>query len=187
MKSRNNAIILFLCHLKKNTYLRTGINKQHLKPHEMSSTSQRKRIREFIAHWTGRGYERGETQPFWTELLEILGVEQPSVFIKYEYQVRRTDGGTSFVDGFIPSTHVIIEQKSIDKDLDAPIKQSDGTWQTPFQQAKRYSAELIYDDRPRWIVTCNFREFRIYDMNKSNNEPTVIELRNLEKDIYILQ
>jgi len=153
----------------------------------MSSTSQRKRIREFIAHWTGRGYERGETQPFWTELLEILGVEQPSVFIKYEYQVRRTDGGTSFVDGFIPSTHVIIEQKSIDKDLDAPIKQNDGTWQTPFQQAKRYSAELIYDDRPRWIVTCNFREFRIYDMNKSNNEPTVIELRNLEKDIYILQ
>lgn len=153
----------------------------------MNTTNQRKRIKEFIAHWTGRGYEKGDTQPFWTELLELLGVEQPSVFIKYEYQVHRTDGGTSFVDGYIPSTHIIIEQKSIDKDLDAPIKQSDGVSLTPFQQTKRYSAELIYDERPRWIVTCNFREFRIYDMNQSNSEPTKIQLKDLEKDLYLLQ
>lgn len=33
---------------------------------------------------------------------------------------------TSFIDGYIPSTHVLIEQKSIDKDLKKGIRQSDG-------------------------------------------------------------
>ena len=71
---------------------------------------------------------------------------------------------TSFIDGIIESTHVLIEQKSADKDLRKAIRQSDGSYLTPFQQAKRYSAELPYSERPRWIVTCNFREFLVYDM-----------------------
>lgn len=153
----------------------------------MANTEQRKRIRQFISDWTGRGYERGDSQVFWTELLGLLGVERPSQFISYEYQVRRIDGGTSFVDGFIRSTHVIIEQKSLGKKLTAPVRQSDGTMLNPFQQAKRYSAELIYDDRPRWIVTCNFSEMLIYDMNKPNGEPTSVHLSNLERDINLLR
>ena len=63
----------------------------------------------------------------------------------------------------------MIEQKSADKGLNTAIKQSDGSLLTPFQQAKRYSAELPYSDRPRWIVTCNFREFYVYDMEKPHD------------------
>ena len=51
---------------------------------------------------------------------------------------------TSFIDGFIPATHVLIEQKGIGKDLRKPIKQSDGSRLTPFQQAKRYSAAVPF-------------------------------------------
>ena len=82
------------------------------------------------------------------------------------------------------TTHVMIEQKSLGKDLKKAIRQSDCTYLSPFQLAKRYSAELAYDDRPRWIVTCNFSEFLVYDMNKPNSESEQIFLKNRPKDYY---
>ena len=94
---------------------------------------------------------------------------------------------TSFIDGFIPSTHVLIEQKSLGKELNKPIKQSDGSLLSPFQQAKRYAAELPYSQRPRWIVTCNFAEFYVYDMERPTGGPEVIKLCDLEKEYYRLQ
>ena len=94
---------------------------------------------------------------------------------------------TSFMDGFIDKTKVLIEQKGADKDLNKAIKQSDGTYLTPFQQSKRYSANLPYSQRPRWIVTCNFKEFYVYDMEQPNGEPKVIKLTDLDKEAYRLE
>ena len=140
----------------------------------------------FAKKWEGRGYEKGESQTFWIELLtEIFGVESPSVFITFEQQAQLDH--TSFIDGMIPSTHVMIEQKSLGKDLRQAIKQSDGTLLTPFQQAQRYSAVLPYSERPRWIVTCNFAEFDVYDMENPKGEPSRILLKDLEKEYYRLQ
>ena len=65
--------------------------------------------------------------------------------------------------------------------------ESDGTYLTPFQQAKRYSANLPYSQRPRWIVTCNFKEFYIYDMEQPNSEATVIKLEDLANESYRLE
>ena len=140
----------------------------------------------FAQRWKGRGYEKGDSQVFWTELLtEVFGVENPSTIIRYEEQVKVDN--TNFIDGHIPSTKVLIEQKSIDKDLRKGIKQSDGSLLNPFQQAKRYAAELPYSERPRWIVTCNFSEFLVYDMEQPNGEPEQILLENLGKEYYRLQ
>ena len=140
---------------------------------------------EFAARWKGRGYEKGDSQVFWTELLtEVFGVENPSTFIRYEEQVKVDK--TNFIDGHIPSTKVLIEQKSIDKDLRKGVVQSDGSVLNPFQQAKRYAAELPYSERPRWIVTCNFAEFLVYDMEQPNGEPEQILLENLGKEYYRL-
>ena len=140
----------------------------------------------FAQRWKGRGYEKGDSQVFWTELLtEVFGVENPSTIIRYEEQVKVDN--TNFIDGHIPSTKVLIEQKSIDKDLRKGIKQSDGSLLNPFQQAKRYAAELPYSERPRWIVTCNFAEFLVYDMEQPNGEPQQILLENLGKEYYRLQ
>lgn len=94
---------------------------------------------------------------------------------------------TSFIDGNIPSTHVLIEQKGLGKNLKASIPQSDGSKLTPFQQAKRYAAELPYSQRPRWIVTCNFAEFHVYDMERPAGDPEVILLENLAEEYYRLQ
>ena len=152
----------------------------------MKTNQQQKAAKEFAARWEGKGYEKGESQIFWIELLEqVFGVQKPSEFLNFEQQVKLDH--TAFIDAFIPSTHVMIEQKSIEKDLGEPVKQSDGKFLTPYQQAKRYSSELPYSQRPRWIVTCNFREFWVYDMEQPQGEPQKILLENLEKECYRLQ
>lgn len=152
----------------------------------MTDTERRNRAKQFAEEWKNRGYEKGESQPFWLSLLrKVYGIEEPEKFIAFEEQVHLDH--TSFIDGFIPSTHVLIEQEGFGKDLNKPIKQSDGTSLKPFQQAKRYSAELPYSQRPRWIVTCNFKEFYIYDMERPAGEPEILLLENLEKEYYRLQ
>lgn len=150
------------------------------------SEQQKKRAaKEFATYWKDKGYEKGESQKFWLELLgEVYGVDNPSHFIEFEDQVHLDH--TSFIDGYIPETKVLIEQKSLGKNLKSPIKQSDGTLLTPFQQAKRYSAELPYSRRPRWIITCNFSEFLVYDMENPNAEPEQIFLKDLPKEYYRL-
>jgi len=142
-------------------------------------------LQNFVQNWIGKGYEKGESQTFWIELLQALGVENVSQFIEFEAQVHIDH--TAFIDGFIHSTKVLIEQKSVQKELGSPIKQSDGSLLNPFQQAKRYAAELPYSERPRWIVTCNFREFWVYDMEQPHAEPQKILLQNLEKEHYRLK
>ena len=140
----------------------------------------------FAERWKGRGYEKGDSQVFWTELLtEVFGIENPSTFIRYEEQVKVDK--TNFIDGHIPSTRVLIEQKSIDKDLRKGIVQSDGSLLNPFQQAKRYVANMPLSEHPKWIVTCNFAEFLVYDMEQPNGEPEQILLANLGKEYYRLQ
>lgn len=151
----------------------------------MKETERRAAAKSFSEYWKDRGYEKGESQPFWLSLLhDVLGVEAPEKFITFEEQVRLDH--TSFIDGFIPTTHVLIEQKGRNKDLRKPIKQSDGTLLTPFQQAQRYSAVLPYSQRPRWIITCNFEEFLVYDMEKPNSEPEQIFVKDLAREYYRL-
>lgn len=152
----------------------------------MKDTEIRQHAKAFAEYWKDRGYEKGESQPFWLSLLrDVLGVAEPEKFIRFEEQIMIDH--TSFIDGHIPATHVLIEQKSRDKNLRSPIKQSDGQLLNPFQQAQRYSAGLPYSQRPRWIVTCNFNEFLVYDMENPKGEPEQILLKDLEKEYYRLK
>ena len=140
----------------------------------------------FATKWSGKGYEKGDTQKFWLELLQkVFGVVDPYSFVEFEDKVMVDN--TNFMDVYLPATHVLIEQKSVGKNLGAPIHQSDGSLLSPFQQAKRYNSELPYTKRARWIVTCNFAEFWVYDMEQPNGEPQKIFLDDLGKEYYRLQ
>ena len=142
---------------------------------------------EFAKRWKGRGNERSESQPFWIDLLtNVFGIETPSDgFITFE-EHHKVDA-SNYIDGRIPSTRVLIEQKSKNKDLREPIRQSDGSLLNPFQQARRYVVSLPVSEHPRWIVTCNFAEFLVYDMEQPNGEPEQILLENLGKEYNRLQ
>ena len=151
-----------------------------------SAREMEKAAKEFAEDWKDKGYEKGECQPFWLDLLgKVFGVENASHVIEFEDQVH-LDKSTGFIDAYLPATKVLIEQKSIDKDLQKAIKQSDGTFLTPFQQAKKYITELPVSQHPKWVITCNFKEFLVYDMENPRGEPESILLENLPKEYYRL-
>ena len=152
----------------------------------MTDAQQKAAAKQFVKDWTDHGDEKQETQRFWIALLQnVFGVEQATNAIEFEVPVKL--GHTSFIDGTIPATHVLIEQKGLGKDLNKPIKQSDGALLTPFEQAKRYILELPVSQHPRWVVTCNFSTFYVYDMERPHGEPEIIQLENLEREYYRLQ
>ena len=113
----------------------------------MTQTEQQRAAKRFSQDWQGKGYEKGESQKFWLDLLcNVYGVQDFANFVYFENQIKEqfTDKTiTNFIDIYIPSTKVMIEQKSQDKDLRSPIKQSDGSLLNPFQQARKYIAGLL--------------------------------------------
>ncbi len=152
----------------------------------MNDVQQRAAARHFAEYWKDKGYEKGESQKFWLSLLtDVFGVQHAAEFISFEDQVHLDH--TSFIDGYIPATHVLIEQKGIGKDLKKPIRQSDGTYLKPIEQAKRYANELPYSQRPRWIVISNFECFHVYDMEHPQNDPAEIWLKDLPSQYYLLE
>ncbi|MBQ8288447.1 MAG: class I SAM-dependent DNA methyltransferase [Clostridia bacterium] len=152
----------------------------------MTEAERKRAAKAFAEYWKDRGDEKSDSQSFWLSLArDVLGVAEPEKFILFEERVKLDH--TSFIDGHIPSTHVLIEQKKKGLNLRSPIRQSDGTLLNPFQQAQRYSAALPYSQRPRWIITCNFEEFLIYDMEKPTGEPESILLKELATEYYRLQ
>ena len=158
----------------------------------MTDTERRLAAKQFAADWQGRGDEKQETQTFWLTLLQrVYGVAEPDKLISFEKTVvvddtRTGKRTTKFIDGYIGATRVLIEQKGAKIDLNRGELQSDGALMSPYQQARRYGGYLPVDQQPRWIVVCNFKEFRIHDMNRPNDTPEVLLLADLEKEYHRL-
>ncbi len=151
-----------------------------------TETKQKTAAKAFAEYWADKGYEKGQSQSFWLSLLrDIFDVSEPEKYITFEDQVK-LDSSTGFIDGYIAETKVMIEQKGAGKGLNKPIRQSDGSMLNPFQQAKKYITELPVSQHPRWVVTCNFQEFYVYDMEKPHGDPEKIKLADLEKEYYRL-
>jgi hypothetical protein len=147
----------------------------------LTSSRQREAAKAFAQAWKDRGDEKQDTQSFWTDLLSsVYGIESPARFIQFEKRVK-FGGTTKFIDGYIPATKVLIEQKGAKIDLSKKEEQSDGAPFTPYEQGKRYADWLPSSERPRWIVVCNFTLFEIHDLEKPNDEPICIALSDLPK------
>ena len=151
--------------------------------------NQKQAARQFVQEWSGKGYEKGETQRFWMALLhDVLGVENPVKAMEFEIPVKTItkEKGSDFIDGYITTTKVLIEQKGSHVDLSTKYRQSDGQELTPYQQARRYAAGLPVSMTPRWIVACNFTTFEVHDMEHPNDAPEIIQLADLEKEYHRL-
>lgn len=153
----------------------------------MTSKEQQQAARHFVETWKEmKGDEKQRTQQFWTDIIRnVFGVEDTTSYIQFEHPVI-VNGHTKFIDVYIPSRNVLIEQKSAYKNLDQPITQSGGDLLTPYQQAKRYDDNLAVQDKAKWIITCNFDEIWVYDMRKAHPDPFKIAVANLEKEFHQL-
>lgn len=182
----------------------------------MNDVERRKKIKEFINYWSSKETlkridaeeasstgelhephrtgelcepkigERKEYQNFWNMLLSDIFEIRPYGFIEYEKSVN-VEGNKKFIDGYIKETKVLIEQKGSNVDLDKPERQSGGIFLTPLEQGKRYSEKLPHNENPRWLITSNFKEIRIYDLNRTDNHFELIKLQELEKEWYRLK
>lgn len=154
-----------------------------------TNNTQKKAAKSFVQEWSGKGYEKGETQRFWFDLLHtVFGVDNPTKIMEFELPVKTItkEKGSDFIDAYITQTKVLIEQKGSHVDLNAAAKQSDGAVLTPYQQARRYAAGLPLSMAPRWIVACNFTTFEVHDMEHPNDAPQVIRLADLENEYHRL-
>ena len=120
----------------------------------------KKKLREFAERWRGRGYEKGETQQFWLQALRAIGYPHVDDVL-FEYHL--PSGG--FADVWIPDADVLIEQKSFGVSLD-DYELRQNKKKTPLMQALDYVEELPRPKQPRFVVTCNFGIFRVYDRDK---------------------
>ena len=155
----------------------------------MSTLKQKQAAKKFAQDWSGKGYEKGETQRFWLSLLHnVFGVDDPMRMMEFEIPVKTIlkEKGSDFIDGYITATKVLIEQKGSHVDLSAKARQSDGSELTPYQQGRRYAAGLPLSMAPRWIVACNFQTFEVHDMEHPNDAPEIIQLADLEKEYHRL-
>ena len=152
----------------------------------MTDAEQREAARQFIKRWMGKGKEDEDGRSYWIDLLtNVLGMDNVTERLNFEKKVV-IDGNTKRIDVYIPETRVIIEQKSLGKALDQKIRNSGEIDLTPFEQADRYNSKLTFDERARWIVTSNFAEIWIYDMNEKQPEPTKIVLDELQNKYPLL-
>ena len=159
----------------------------------MKEVEQRKAAKAFAEKWKGIGDEKQDTHTFWIELFQkVFGVKDATDQFKFEYRVKREavngkrDTTVTYIDALLPKTHVLVEQKSITVDLDSAYKQSDKQGLTPFGQAMQYNAWLPVDLRAKWIVVCNFDEFRIHDLNDPTAPPVILKLSELEDKYHAL-
>jgi hypothetical protein len=120
------------------------------------------RLADFVA-WVGqhlRGDEKGEAQTFLDRLFKAFGhpgaIESGAV---YEDRIAKSEGkGVRFAD-LVYRPHAIIEMKKRGEDLSRQ-----------YRQAFNYWVHLV-PNRPRYVVLCNFDEFRVYDFDNQLDAP----------------
>ena len=152
----------------------------------MTDTEQREAVRQFVNRWMGKGKEDEDGRSYWIDLLSnVIGMDNVIERLNFE-KIVVVEGNTKRIDVYIPETHVIVEQKSLGKALDQKIHNSGDIDLTPYEQAKRYNDNLPYDEKARWIVTCNFSDIWIYDMNAKIPEPIKIALEELPSKYPLL-
>ena len=135
----------------------------------------------FVQEWQGRGKERQDDKTFWEDLLEdVLGIPRSRKEIEVQRPVK-FGGTTKSIDVYVKTSKVVIEQKSHGVNLDLKEEQSDGAWLTPMEQGIRYFEKMDKPDTGRYVIACNFAEFRIWDSYHKNAPQRIIPLDQLPR------
>ena len=134
-------------------------------------------MQNFLEEWKSRGNEKSDSHQFWDAMFRTFWkILNPNELMKFEVPVQLEDS-IGYIDFWIPKTRVIIEQKSRGRKLDKIEKQSDGSMLNPFGQAKRYDDHRKTSEKARWIITCNFDEFWIYNLEADRPELHVRKIK----------
>ena len=151
----------------------------------MNAMERKKAAQDFAKTWAGDYKEDGHTAPFWLSLLrDVYGIQHPERYIFFEDAVKHSEKDNSiFIDAQIPEVKVLIEQKATNIPLDKPYERHRNKYESVYEQAEEYDQTKGRNDRARYIITCNFHEFWIYDMSlpEAQRKPIKLALKDLPK------
>lgn len=137
----------------------------------LSMNEIRSRAARFARDWKDEpGDERQQAQSFVRDLLGVYGITETRAAF-YEKRVKRSSTGSrGYIDALIPGL-ALIEMKSAGKDLAAAE-----------QQALDYIDDLPDPEVPRWVITSDFRRFRLLDLrSETGTVPLEFELSELRE------
>lgn len=151
----------------------------------MGSPTEKKRdIKAFVERWKSLPcIEEEHSRSFWIEFVQqVLDIPDATHVLEFERKVKGRK-----IDVFYEDMGILIEQKSRGISLDeATVRSKKAGPETPYQQAKWYADNLPRSASPRWIITCNFDEFRIYDLNREDYESYVsVSLEELPTQAHL--
>ena len=127
---------------------------------------------DFASKWQGETYEKGESQSFWSDFLDIFGIDRKRHGAFFEYAIKKGNGQQGFIDMFWPGK-LLTEQKSGGKDLGkANI------------QAYEYLETMPDHDLPEAIVLSDFANF-VFIVNDGKNEKVEFMLADLPKHVKL--
>ncbi|MGN6498520.1 MAG: DNA methyltransferase [Tsuneonella sp.] len=128
-----------------------------------------RRAKAFSAEWADAHYEKGETHLFYNAFFHIFGINVRQV-ASFEKRVESLDRNRrGFIDLFWPGT-LIVEQKSAGRDLLAAQS-----------QALDYFDWLPERDQPRFVLTCDFQNWRLLDLD--SRQELTFRLADLHKHV----
>lgn len=130
----------------------------------------RARAARFAEDWKDAHYERGETQTFYNEFLQLFGVTRRRV-ASFEFGVNLPANRRGYLDMFWKGK-LLIEQKSAGRDL-KPAK----------KQALDYFPGLKDHELPRYILLSDFQSFELFDLDIDPDKPVRFRLSDLSDHV----
>lgn len=129
------------------------------------------RATEFASKWQGETYEKGESQSFWSDFLNIYGIDRRRHGAFFEYAIKKGSGKQGFIDMFWPG-NLLAEQKSGGRDL---VKAG--------IQAYEYLETMPDHDLPEAIVVSDFATFQFIHLD--TREKVDFKLEDLPKHVKL--
>lgn len=146
----------------------------------MTDAERREAARQFFYKWQNKGKEKQDDQSYWIDFLQdVMGVDHVTDRIEFQKEIIQPSGYKGWIDAYIPETRVLIEQKSLGIDLAAP--QPGHNNMTPYEQAKMYDNCLPVSEKAKWIITSNFGELWVYDMDTQLPTPEKFRLEEIPR------
>jgi hypothetical protein len=111
------------------------------------------RALKFSKEWEDTTNEEADAKPFLVEFFNVFGISSKRVST-FEHRVKKLDDKDGYIDLFWKGT-ILIEMKSRGKNLDKA-----------YQQAIEYTHGLKQHELPKYILVCDFENFRLYDLEE---------------------
>lgn len=129
----------------------------------------RRRLQEFSKEHENDADEKQHAQQFWRDFYMCFGLSKSSASM-FEARVLKVGGVRGYIDSFIPGV-LLVEQKSLGRNLnDAYI------------QAQAYFHAITNEfEKPKYIITCDFQTFHLYNLQNNAKEPLVCKLSELSQ------